>query len=297
MHREATIASTPALKRFKVAAPSRVRPPGSTSATVRASPEVYAHAFFALLLLTIACLLTFAGQSRAQSLAASIPENAHAKSYGAGWECDPSFKIAAGECVAIVLPANAYLTNRAYRKGWECLHGFVEVDGTSCVEFVVPAGGYLDPTGGKWRCLRGYRETGGACEQIVLPDHAYLTEDTFGSDWACDRGYRKTSDDCVAIVVPENAFLNSATHGRPWLCERGFFEKNGACEAVFVPANAYFHDASYGRKWKCNRGYAANDESCTAIVMPPNAHLDRSGNGWECHRNFQLSRGKCVFEN
>lgn len=287
----------PVRKRLEIAAPQRVRPSGSTSLNTAAPPELNALARIALVMLTISCLLAFAGQSLAQSSAASIPENAHAKSYGAGWECDPSFKIAAGKCVAIALPANAYLTKRAFRKGWECLHGFVEVDGASCIEVVVPAGGYLDPTGVKWRCLRGYRETGGACERIALPDHAYLTDDTFGSDWACERGYKKTSDDCVAIVVPENAFLNPANYGSPWLCERGFFEDRGACEAVFVPANAYFHDASYGQKWKCDRGYAAKEDSCVAIVMPPNAHLDRSGNSWECHRNFQLSRGLCVFEN
>jgi hypothetical protein len=32
-----------------------------------------------------------------------------------------------------------------------------------------------------------------------------------------------------------------------------------------------------------------------AIVIPDNAHLDRSGNGWECDRNFQETKDQCVL--
>ena len=64
-----------------------------------------------------------------------------------------------------------------------------------------------------------------------------------------------------------------------------------------IPANAYFDDASYGTGWKCDRGYAASGETCEFIIVPENAHLDRSGNRWECNRNFQKSKGRCVLNN
>ena len=64
-----------------------------------------------------------------------------------------------------------------------------------------------------------------------------------------------------------------------------------------IPANAYFDDASYGTGWKCDRGYAASGETCEFIIVPENAHLDRSGNRWECNRNFQKSKGRSVLNN
>jgi hypothetical protein len=39
----------------------------------------------------------------------------------------------------------------------------------------------------------------------------------------------------------------------------------------------------------------ASDDGCTEIDLPDNAHLDRSGNRWECHKNFQRSQGRCVL--
>jgi hypothetical protein len=30
-------------------------------------------------------------------------------------------------------------------------------------------------------------------------------------------------------------------------------------------------------------------------VLPANAHLDRSGNRWECDRNFQRSKNLCIL--
>lgn len=216
------------------------------------------------MLLTIACLLTFSSLSYAQSTIASIPENAHAKSYGDGWECDPSFRAEGDKCTAVLVPENAYLTNRNYGAGWQCHHGFKEVGGASCLEVMVPAGGYLDPSGKNWDCLRGYRKTDNNCEQILLPAHAYLSDNSYGSDWLCERGYR---------------------------------EVNGSCEAVAIPENAYFDDASYGAGWKCERGFSASDDSCTAIILPANAHLDRSGNRWDCNRNFQRSKSLCVLRN
>ena len=53
-----------------------------------------------------------------------MPANAQPKSYGEGWECDRGYRRGGDVCLAIVVPENAYATNRTYGAGWECLHGF-----------------------------------------------------------------------------------------------------------------------------------------------------------------------------
>ena len=246
---------------------------------------------------TICALLAFTVPSFSQSGTGSIPGNAHAKSYGGGWECDLSYRLAGDQCVAVIVPQNAFPTNQTYGAGWECHHGFQEVNGGTCVEVAVPSGGYLDASGQQWKCLRGFRKVGKTCEEIELPDHSYLSEDTYGSDWDCDRGYEANGNKCVAVVVPENAYLNSKGYGAPWTCERGYIEADRKCEAVIIPQNAYFYDVSYGSGWKCDRGYEAVSENCAEIILPENAHLDRSGNRWSCNKNFRRSKGLCRLNN
>lgn len=265
------------------------------SVATRTRTDAYAYTVLALSALLVVFLLTFTTQSLAQTLIVSVPENAHPKKYGDGWECDLSFRVSGDLCVAIVVPENAYPTNRAYGNGWDCQHGFEEAKNASCIKVFVPAGGYLNQSGRGWNCLRGYTKVDDTCSQITLPANAYLLDDRYGPGWKCERGYTKTSDQCLAIIVPENAFLNTAGYGQPWSCERGFFEAEGACEAVIVPANAYLDDASYGPGWKCERGFAATDNACTAMTLPQNAHLDRSGNRWECNLQFWRSKGLCVI--
>lgn len=291
------IAPSPLPEHFESQTPLPIQTLRPQAATGEAPADVNAHTVLALMALTIAFLLAFSTQLYAKSPTASIPKNAHAKSYGDGWVCDPSFRIEGDQCTAVVVPENAYPTNRTYGLGWKCLHGFEEVADASCVEVFVPTGGYLDPSGSRWGCLRGHRKIKDTCKQILLPAHSYLSDDRYGPGWTCERGYTQTSDDCAAIVVPENAFLNAASHGQPWLCGRGYRETNGACEAVVIPANGYFDDAPYGPGWKCMRGFSASDDACAAIVLPANAHLDRSGNRWGCNRNFQRSKNLCVLEN
>lgn len=246
--------------------------------------------------LSLAVLL-FAFPAVAQTAAQPMPENAHAKSYGEGWECDIGFRLNNTACVAVVAPENAYYTGRSYGSGWDCLRGFRKTDGPACVAVEVPEGGFLDPSGERWRCLRGYVRVDDTCQEVVLPDHAYLADATFGSAWRCERGYEATANQCTAIEVPANAYLNGSNSIHPWTCERGFFERAGLCEAVVVPDNAYFDDATYGTGWKCNRGYAATEKGCERIELPENAHLDTSGNRWACNKNFQKSKGRCVLSN
>lgn len=109
----------------------------------------------ALLMGAIIAVLLLALPGVAQTTARAMPENASAKSYGGGWECNTGFRLNENDCVAVVVPENAYDTNRSYGSGWECLHGFRRADNAACVAVEVPEGGYLDPSGIRWRCLRG----------------------------------------------------------------------------------------------------------------------------------------------
>ena len=235
--------------------------------------------------------------AQAQTTLQPMPENAIAKSYGAGWECNIGFRRDGDACAAIIVPKNAYATNRAYGLGWDCFHGFRRTGETGCADVVVPEGGFLDPSSERWHCLRGFAKLDDACQKIVLPANAYLEHSSHVSTWVCERGFKAKDNSCVAIEVPVNAYLNTSSYGLPWTCERGFREKDGQCEAVVSPANAYFEDVSHGNQWKCERGYAAVGQTCELIDVPQNAHLDRSGNRWECNRNFQKSKGLCVLNN
>ncbi|SMX25707.1 hypothetical protein [Boseongicola aestuarii] len=229
------------------------------------------------------------------AFAQSIPDNAKAKGYGKGWECNAGFRPSEGRCVTIVVPQNAYATNRTYGRGWACHHGFSVSDKKECLAVFVPDGGFLDASGERWRCTRGFARVGETCQEVVLPANAYLSATSRGSAWACGRGFEVKDDGCAEIAVPSNAFLNSSGYGQPWSCERGFFEQDGRCEPVEVPVNAFFDNATYGTGWKCERGYAASNQACKEIEVPDNAHLDSSGNRWACNRNFQKSKGQCVF--
>ena len=239
-------------------------------------------------------LLMFATQASAQSTAISIPENAHAKRYGDGWECDTSFRPDGDQCVAVVVPKNAYGINHAYGKGWECHHGFKETNETSCVKVVVPAGAYLDSLGERWRCLRGFEKNGETCRKIAIPPNAFLDSSAYETAWRCDRGYMASEGKCVAIDVPKNGYLNPRNYGQPWICERGFYENDGKCDPVIVPPNAYFDSSASNSRWECERGYSKVRDGCELIILPENAHLDNAGNRWTCNRNFRLKERRCV---
>ena len=177
------------------------------SRSAKASAELLALAFVTL--------IAIGSPSFAQSRDAPMPANAQPKSYGEGWECDREYRRDGDACLAIIVPENAYATNRTYGRGWECLHGFQEVDDAACFEVVVPEGGYLDPSGQRWSCLRGYMKVDDICIEVVVPDNAYLSADSYGAAWLCNRGYQVEGDTCVAIAVPENAFLNASSYGQP----------------------------------------------------------------------------------
>lgn len=231
----------------------------------------------------------------AQDGTGPMPENAQPRSYGSGWVCDFGYRVEGAECLALDIPEHAYPTGRSYGTGWECDRGYEEVDGTSCNPIPVPANAFLRSFGYDWKCERGYRQEHETCVQIVLPEYAYLTEDSLGTGWTCDRGYAAFAGTCIPIVVPTNAYLTNANYGAAWACERGFVKINDRCDSIVLPVNAFLDPASYGPGWRCERGYEPLSGACVAIDLPENAYLDRPGNRWSCNRGFRLSDEMCIL--
>ena len=148
---------------------------------------------------------------------------------GGGWKCETGHRLEAGICVKVVVPDNAYATNRAY--------------------------------GDAWMCNRGYRRNRDACMKIVLPEHAYLNSPR-GDDWECHRGYRKGESSCEVVEVPENAYLTNSGYGVGWKCERGFRQTDQSCAPIAVPEHA--HLDAWGHDWRCNPPYRKRGELCVA---------------------------------
>ncbi len=120
---------------------SKKRPPGN---------------IFIQSLILLALLATVPGLVFAQDGSINIPENASAKGYGGGWECNRGYRVNKGACAAIKVPANAYTTDASYGRGWKCLRGYRQI-AERCSAIRVPPNGYLDASGNKWKCNRGYR--------------------------------------------------------------------------------------------------------------------------------------------
>jgi hypothetical protein len=132
------------------------------------------HSIFSFnLLVLIALLAPNSGRVFAQNGNAQIPEHARTKKYTSGWECKRGYRKENKACIAIKLPANAYLTGKSYGPGWDC--------------------------------NRGYRQVNENCIAIEVPAHGYLADPTFGTGWKCERGYRTDNQACIDVKVPKNA--------------------------------------------------------------------------------------------
>jgi len=155
-----------------------------------------------------------------------IPENASAKSYGDGWNCNKGYRKSKGVCAAIVVPANAYPTNKSYGQGWECKRSYREVDNT-CNYIKVPEHAYLDYSGVKVKCDRGYLMVKKKCEVIKVPANGYLEESSYGPGWKCERGYRVGDGACIALKIPENAHISYS--GKAWDCNKPYTRQQNSC--------------------------------------------------------------------
>lgn len=162
----------------------------------------------------------------AKGVSDEIPENATAKSYGNGWNCNMGYRESKGACTAVMVPDNAYPTNRTYGKGWECKRGFREYD-KHCQHIMVPENGYLDYSGTRVKCDRGYLMVNKICDAIKVPANGYLKDSSYGSGWTCERGYRENKTDCVALNIPENAHIGFS--GNVWECNMPYIKKKNNC--------------------------------------------------------------------
>ena len=118
-------------------------------------------------LILLALQSAAAAVALAQGDSAEIPENAHANSYGSGWQCDYGYRAVDEACVAVKVPENGYLAAAsAYGPGWQC--------------------------------DRGYRAVDEACVAVTVPENAHI--DLFGNGWECNPPYRKQQDGCTPPI-------------------------------------------------------------------------------------------------
>ncbi len=89
---------------------------------------------------------------------------------------------------------------------------------------------------------------GWAEDPAPVPDHAFVY---YGDEWKCDRGFKRVADRCEEIQLPEHAFLQH--RGDSWRCERGYKRVKEQCQVVQVPEHAFLE--YNGKSWKCERGY------------------------------------------
>lgn len=233
----------------------------------------------------------------AQQQTNPIPANARENVYTGGWECNPGFRETNGECLEIVIPENAYSTNRAFGKAWECRRGYRQVDGASCVRIEIPSNAFLSFTGNGWECDRGFRRVGKKCVETLVPENGHLTTGSWGTGWKCNRGFRASGAACLPIAIPDNGYATNLESGSGWRCERGFTVMGERCIPVSVPENAYFDEGAYPDQWKCERGFEQVDGFCISLSVPENAHLGYSGNRWECDKPYIRKEDSCVQAN
>ena len=142
-------------------------------------------------LIISALLATAPGAVFAKNDSSGTPKNAHAKSYGIGWECDRGHREVKGACAVIKMPMNTYQPDSTYGRGWECLRGYLEING-SCSAVKIPSNGYLDSSGKGWKCERGFQSANDSCEAIKVPANGYLLDSSYGigrgTGWKCNRG-------------------------------------------------------------------------------------------------------------
>ena len=196
-----------------------------------------------------------------------------------------SFQPLGRGLLAQSIPANAAAA--PYGAGWTCNRGYARV-GQTCERVDVPENAELSYTGASWVCLRGFRQNGSACELIVVPANASI--DYTGHAWTCDRGFYRRDSACVQLRIPENGELSYT--GSSWTCVRGFVRADSGCAAVAIPDHAEL--SASGAGWTCLRGYKRAGTACEAVMVPANATLSAMGHDWSCSEGFRRSNDVCV---
>jgi hypothetical protein len=191
-----------------------------------------------------------------------IPANAYAtgRDYGTGWACRHGYEeVEQTSCEAVPVPRNAFL--RSSGRDWQCARGFRQ-DGAACVAIFLPANAYLteDWSGSAWACDRGFTAEADRCVPIAVPENGYLTNADYGAAWSCERGFVEADGRCDPIVVPAHAFLDPDVYGPGWRCERGFESVGDGCIGIELPENAHLDER--GNRWRCDRGFRQDEGAC-----------------------------------
>ena len=177
-------------------------------------------------LLVFSLLAASPGYVYAKNDDVKLPENATARSYGTGWNCDKGYREKNNGCAAILIPENAYSTNKTYGRGWECKRSFRKIDDT-CILIKVPTNGYLDHSGKQLKCNRGYLINNDSCDAIDIPENGFLETSSYGPGWECERGYRAEKNKCIALELPANSHIDYS--GNSWECDTPYLENNDQC--------------------------------------------------------------------
>jgi hypothetical protein len=74
------------------------------------------------------------------------------------------------------------------RNAWELPRGFPE-QADACVAIKVPANAYLSAVGNPGECNPGYLRIGERCTVVKVPDEAHPDDQPFAPGRECDRSY------------------------------------------------------------------------------------------------------------
>ena len=91
-----------------------------------------------------------------------IPENGYLNAFGDRFDCERGYRKTPDSCEVINLPANAYLSEGGYGRGWKCERGFAQ-DENRCNAFTVPANAHIDYSGNGWDCDPFYERDINTC--------------------------------------------------------------------------------------------------------------------------------------
>ena len=125
------------------------------------------------------------------------------------------------------MPENAYLSSSSYGDGWKCSWGYRKT-GETCVAIKIPANAYLNSYGYDWECDRGFKALNQTCVAVKIPENGYFVKSTYGAGWECERGYLAKNEICIALQVPVNAHLDFTGH--EWECNPPYNKQQNKCE-------------------------------------------------------------------
>jgi hypothetical protein len=117
-----------------------------------------------------------------------------------------------------------------------CPRGFrlINTEFEQCERVDIPKNAELNMAQNDWICSFGYRKSGDACDDILLPKDAHINSNPFGlatiDAWSCDVGFRQVGESCEKVIVPKNASMNPVTS--EVTCDLGFLRDDLDCREM-----------------------------------------------------------------